>query len=232
VLLNGKSRGEGSPLVLIHGLFGDLDNLGGLAKSLAQHFCVYQIDLPNHGQSYHIKSMDYQSQSDAVIAWMNAQHLETVTLVGHSMGGKVAMAIAQRFPERVSQLVVMDIAPVDYQVSRHDNVFNALRETQTVTLENRQQAQSIMNRTPFKSAHGGRHRALATCRKASRGRKCHRTLFNAGRALTVKQPLWYIAPQKSVLNGGTHALRALSIARKNWSRSRLRRDFLFYRHGN
>lgn len=147
MLLNGKSRGEGSPLVLIHGLFGDLDNLGGLAKSLAQHFCVYQIDLPNHGQSYHTESMDYQSQSDAVIAWMNAQRLETVTLVGHSMGGKVAMAIAQRFPERVSQLVVMDIAPVDYQVSRHDNVFNALRETQTVTLENRQQAQSIMNRT-------------------------------------------------------------------------------------
>ncbi|OOE90807.1 alpha/beta fold hydrolase [Salinivibrio sharmensis] len=145
MLFNGKSRGEGSPLVLIHGLFGDLDNLGGLAKTLADHFCVYQIDLPNHGRSYHTESTDYQSQSDAVVAWMDGQQLESAIIVGHSMGGKVAMAVAQRFPERVEQLVVMDIAPVDYQVSRHDNVFKALHQTQRVTLKSRQQAQTIMN---------------------------------------------------------------------------------------
>jgi len=147
VLLNEKSRGEGSPLVLIHGLFGNLDNLGGLAKTLADHFCVYQIDLPNHGQSYHTKQVDYQAQSDAVVAWMDHHQLDKVTLVGHSMGGKVAMAIAQRFPERVTQLVVMDIAPVDYQVNRHDAVFTALKRTQNTPLTSRQQAQSIMDET-------------------------------------------------------------------------------------
>lgn len=144
VHLNYKIQGEGQPLVLIHGLFGSLDNLGGLAKVLAEHYTVYQIDLPNHGLSDRIDNVDYLSQADAVNTFLDQQSLNEVTLIGHSMGGKVAMMLAQRHPEKVKSLVVMDIAPVAYQVRRHDDVFAGLNASANQPIQNRKEAESIL----------------------------------------------------------------------------------------
>ncbi|MEZ8143962.1 alpha/beta fold hydrolase [Enterovibrio sp. FF113] len=142
MFLNYKIQGEGHPLLLIHGLFGSLDNLGGLARVLAEHYKVYQIDLPNHGQSPRSEQVDYLSQANAVKAFLFQQGLDRVSVVGHSMGGKVAMMLAITCPDLVDQLVVMDIAPVAYQVRRHDAVFSGLNASVQSPISNRKEAEA------------------------------------------------------------------------------------------
>ncbi|WP_325892121.1 alpha/beta fold hydrolase [Grimontia sp. NTOU-MAR1] len=142
--LNFKIQGEGSPLLLIHGLFGSLDNLGGLAKVLAEHYQVYQIDLPNHGQSPRSANVDYVSQATAVKDFLDQQKLEKVSVVGHSMGGKVAMMLAQLHPDHLEDLVVMDIAPVEYKVRRHDAVLAGLNASMAQPILSRKDAEAAL----------------------------------------------------------------------------------------
>jgi len=105
---------SGEPLVLLHGLFGMGKNLSSIARSLASQHRVYAFDLPNHGRSPHSEQMSIDSLVDAVLAMLDSLQLERVNLLGHSLGGKVAMALALRCAERVARLVVVDIAPVAY----------------------------------------------------------------------------------------------------------------------
>ncbi|WP_407330871.1 alpha/beta fold hydrolase [Enterovibrio sp. 27052020O] len=141
MFLNYKIQGEGRPLLLIHGLFGSLDNLGGLARVLAEHYQVYQIDLPNHGLSPRSEHVDYLSQANAVKEFLFQQDLDHVSVVGHSMGGKVAMMLAITNPGLVDQLVVMDIAPVNYEVRRHDAVFAGLHASVQSPITSRKEAE-------------------------------------------------------------------------------------------
>ncbi|MEZ8145451.1 esterase [Enterovibrio norvegicus] len=145
MFLNFKIQGEGQPLLLIHGLFGSLDNLGGLARVLADHYKVYQIDLPNHGQSPRSDDVTYPSQASAVKDFITQQGLNHVSVVGHSMGGKVAMAFAMANPDLVDQLVVMDIAPVQYRVRRHDAVLAGLNATMQTPIANRKEAEQTLS---------------------------------------------------------------------------------------
>lgn len=131
--------------MLIHGLFGSLDNLGGLARVLADHYKVYQIDLPNHGQSPRSDDVTYPSQASAVKDFITQQGLNHVSVVGHSMGGKVAMAFAMANPDLVDQLVVMDIAPVQYRVRRHDAVLAGLNATMQTPIANRKEAEQTLS---------------------------------------------------------------------------------------
>ncbi|MCE9687382.1 alpha/beta fold hydrolase [Shewanella sp. AS16] len=119
------SSGQGSAVVLIHGLFGNLDNLKALGQVLEQHHRVIRVDVPNHGLSEHWQQMDYPRLATAMTALLDALDLPRAHLVGHSMGGKIAMATALAAPERVGSLVVADIAPVAYS-PRHDTVFDGL----------------------------------------------------------------------------------------------------------
>ncbi|WP_028024974.1 alpha/beta fold hydrolase [Enterovibrio calviensis] len=144
MFLNYKIQGEGRPLLLIHGLFGSLDNLGGLARVLSEHYKVYQIDLPNHGQSPRSQNVDYISQANAVKDFMTQQGLESTSVVGHSMGGKVAMMLAISHPKMIDQLVVMDIAPVAYQERRHDAVLEGLNASMKSPITNRKIAEAIL----------------------------------------------------------------------------------------
>ena len=113
VALNHRITGEGPPLILLHGLFGSLDNLGGIARRLEDQWQIHALDERNHGSSPHTDTMDYPAMAADVIAYMDAQALDKVSLLGHSMGGKVAMQVALQAPERVEKLIVADIAPVD-----------------------------------------------------------------------------------------------------------------------
>ena len=112
--LNYKQVGEGKHIVLIHGLFGSLENLNMVAKSLSQHYCVTSIDVRNHGNSFHQQNMDYQVLAQDVINLLDTLSIEHCHILGHSMGGKIAMKIALSFPERINKLIVADIAPVEY----------------------------------------------------------------------------------------------------------------------
>lgn len=113
--LNYRKIGEhGAPLFVLHGLYGNSDNWMSIGRQLANKFQVYLVDLRNHGRSFHDAEHSYDSMV-ADLAWLISYlELDRITLLGHSMGGKVAMKFAAFYPERVKQLVVLDIAPKNY----------------------------------------------------------------------------------------------------------------------
>lgn len=123
--LHFKQLGHGEPLVLLHGLFGQSDNWFGVAPKLAEKFHVWMPDLRNHGHSPHHPEMDYPLMAADVEKFFAAQRLEGAHVIGHSMGGKVAMQFALDFPARVKKLVVVDMAPRAYE-RKHDQIFAAL----------------------------------------------------------------------------------------------------------
>ena len=138
-MLFHKQVGEGAPLVILHGLFGSLDNWMGIAKALGSQFTVYLVDLRNHGRSFHDEVFDYPSMSQDLVQWSQSVNLGEFHLMGHSMGGKVAMHYAQANPEKLRKLVVVDIAPKAYPV-HHESILQGLGTMNPLQLESRQQA--------------------------------------------------------------------------------------------
>jgi esterase len=136
-----------APLVLLHGLLGSSRNWQTAGAGLAdvaggRH--VWALDLRNHGKSPWSVGMTYEAMVADVLAWMDARGLAAVDLMGHSMGGKVAMALACRCPERVRRLVVVDIAPRDYLSHGHRAEFAAMNELRLETLQSRGDAEMKM----------------------------------------------------------------------------------------
>jgi esterase len=131
-------------VLLIHGLFGDKNNLNNLKKTLLPQFNVMTIDLPDHGQSSHVKHWQFDTVIDDIYALLAQQNFIPCSIVGHSLGGKVAMAMALSRPDDIKKVVVADIAPVAYP-PRHDAVFNALEAVERAKVSDRKQAVEIMN---------------------------------------------------------------------------------------
>jgi esterase len=145
--LHHRIKGEGdSVIIMLHGLFGSLENLGGIGRLLADQLCVHSLDLRNHGRSPHHPQMNYQNMATDIINYMNDAGLEKAHLLGHSMGGKTAMQLALSNPERVKSLIVADIAPVHYP-PHHDEVFEGLRQVEPAQLQSRQQADELLKNT-------------------------------------------------------------------------------------
>jgi esterase len=119
MLLNYQEFGEGRPVIILHGLFGSSRNWQGIARALAENHRVITPDLRNHGQSFHEDSMSYIDMADDIITLCDHLNISDAILMGHSMGGKVAMTIALTHPEQFSALVIVDIAPFDYEHSFH-----------------------------------------------------------------------------------------------------------------
>jgi pimeloyl-ACP methyl ester carboxylesterase len=114
MLLNTLVSGEGLPIALLHGLFGRAKNLAHIARRLANTNRVISIDLRNHGASPHAADMDYPTLARDVLQTLAAMNALPTALLGHSMGGKAAMAAALLAPTQISRLLVADIAPVAY----------------------------------------------------------------------------------------------------------------------
>lgn len=112
--LNHEDTGAGRAIIVLHGLFGSLTNWKGIARKLADEFRVISVDLRNHGRSPWDDDVSYPAMADDVAELMDDLDLEDALLVGHSMGGKVAMTLALEQPQRVAALAVIDIAPVAY----------------------------------------------------------------------------------------------------------------------
>lgn len=125
-LLNYQQLGTGTPILLIHGLFGSLENLNMVAKPLSENFQVTSIDVRNHGNSFHQEGMDYSTLVNDVINLLDHLHIERCIVLGHSMGGKIAMQLALEYPERVEKLIVADIAPVSYP-PHHNEIIKGLQ---------------------------------------------------------------------------------------------------------
>lgn len=141
--LNHQISGQGQPLVLLHGLFGSLENLGGIRRELEGQYQIIAVDLPDHGRSGHTTAFSYQDYSQQVLQLLDSLDVKKAVVLGHSMGGKVAMCLAQQHPERVSQLIVADIAPVAYP-DRHSSIFAGLNQVDLPTLQDRRQADRQM----------------------------------------------------------------------------------------
>jgi len=113
--LYSRKVGENGPdFVVLHGLFGSGKNWRSFAGSLEEDFQVWTLDARNHGDSPHADSMSYQQMAEDVVRFVDENELENVILLGHSMGGKTAMQLALKFPDRIAALIVVDIAPVCY----------------------------------------------------------------------------------------------------------------------
>ncbi|ECS5319920.1 alpha/beta fold hydrolase, partial [Salmonella enterica subsp. enterica serovar Hadar] len=133
-----------SPIVLVHGLFGSLDNLGILARDLVADHDIIQVDMRNHGLSPRSPEMNYPAMAQDLLDTLDARQIEKAIFIGHSMGGKAVMALTALAPERVERLVAIDIAPVDYHVRRHDEIFAAINAVTDAQASSRQQAASVM----------------------------------------------------------------------------------------
>lgn len=137
--LHYRIYGKGSPLFILHGLFGSADNWNSLAKQYAKYFEVYVIDQRNHGLSPHDDEWNYDVMTDDLIEIIQDKSLNSVYLIGHSMGGKTAMFAACRYPDIFKKLIVADIALRYYPV-HHTEIITVLSAFPLHEISSRQQA--------------------------------------------------------------------------------------------
>lgn len=137
--ISGQQNSNKEPVVLIHGLFGSYENLGVIERSLSELYQVINIDVRNHGRSGHSSEMNYQLMAQDLAQTLDSLGVETAVLLGHSMGGKLAMAYAVKYPARVSKLILADIAPVSYP-PRHSSIFTGLNSVDLPRIDNRADA--------------------------------------------------------------------------------------------
>ena len=126
-MINFRRAGNGENVLLLHGLFGMGANLKSISRALSPHFSVYSIDLPDHGGSSWLSKRDLRIYAEHLMGWLDEYNLHKCHLIGHSLGGKVAMQMALIDPARFCSLVIVDIAPISYPTS-HQNVFDAMQD--------------------------------------------------------------------------------------------------------
>jgi pimeloyl-ACP methyl ester carboxylesterase len=145
-ILHCKRYGSGEPVLILHGLFGCWDNWHPVAKALSQRFCVYVPDLRNHGQSFHSPRFDYEVMAGDVQRLLDALAVDRAALLGHSMGGKVALRFAALFPERVRRLGVVDITHKADR-SLHNEAIEALAHLDLQSLRSLKDADAKLRRS-------------------------------------------------------------------------------------
>ncbi len=131
-----RKFGQGVPIIILHGLYGSSDNWVTIGRSLSEYFEVWLVDQRNHGKSPHSPEHDYQAMQADLKQLMDDNEIEKAILIGHSMGGKTVMQFAFENPERVNQLIVLDIAPKSYLFSldiesdtlNHKNIMQSMLE--------------------------------------------------------------------------------------------------------
>jgi esterase len=123
--LHYQESGEGIPLIIIHGLFGSADNWRSMAKYFSRFYRVVSVDLRNHGRSPHSDEQNFTIMAEDIHELCEDLRLDQVNILGHSLGGKVAMKFAAMYPDMVAKLVVVDIAPRQY-FSAHTPLMDAM----------------------------------------------------------------------------------------------------------
>ena len=145
VKLHHTVHGNGEPIIMLHGLFGFSRNLRSITDRLSERYKVITVDLRNHGQSGHADSMTYIEMADDIILLMEQLSIDYASLIGHSMGGKVAMTAALQNAALIKQLIVLDISPVRY-VRAYGKLFAAMESLPLDTIKNRKDAEIYLNR--------------------------------------------------------------------------------------
>ena len=144
--LNYQTFGTGRPLIILHGLFGSSDNWRNIAKQMAEKALIIAVDLRNHGRSPHSVEQTYALMADDLFELLNDLNLDKVDMIGHSMGGKVAMAFSQYYPQRLNKLVVVDIAPRAY-MDGHSEIFRSLLAIDLSLYATRNEVDDVLKKT-------------------------------------------------------------------------------------
>jgi pimeloyl-ACP methyl ester carboxylesterase len=134
-----RKLGQGKPLIILHGLFGSSDNWMSVAKVLAENFEVYVIDQRNHGQSFHAPEHNFDVMANDLAQFVSENGIVAPIIMGHSMGGKVAMRYVLDNPDKVEKLVVVDISPRGYKV-HHDQILEGLKSIRIDSISSRKEA--------------------------------------------------------------------------------------------
>lgn len=144
--LSYKEVGEGKPLIILHGLFGSLDNWITIAKKLETQRKVFLIDQRNHGHSPHSEVFNYEVMADDLKEFVEKHQIINFELMGHSMGGKTAMFFATKYAQLVDKLIVVDISPRYYPV-HHETIIKGLRTLHLDTINSRNQADQELSKS-------------------------------------------------------------------------------------
>ena len=144
-MLYSKIEGIGQPIVILHGFLGMSDNWKTIAANYAQEgFNAHILDLRNHGRSFHSNEFDYNLMVQDVFEYCEFHNLEKIFLLGHSMGGKVAMLFATNFPEKVEKLIIADIGP-KYYPPHHQTILEGLNAVDFSKKPSRSQVEQILS---------------------------------------------------------------------------------------
>lgn len=144
-MLHSRIEGEGKPLLIIHGFLGTSDNwktLGG--QYVVNGFQVHAIDMRNHGKSFHSDEFSYDVMVQDLVEYCDANNLDKIDIIGHSMGGKAAMFFATQYPEKVNRLVVADIGPKYYR-PHHQDILAGLNAVDFSTKPERSDVEAILS---------------------------------------------------------------------------------------
>lgn len=131
------------PILLMHGLFGDMNNLGMIARGLDEYTTI-QIDARNHGESFQSDEMNYDVMAMDIVNLLAHLNIEKVILLGHSMGGKAVINVTKLIPDKIDKLIIIDVAPVAYHERRHDEILATLKAVSASGITNRRTATELM----------------------------------------------------------------------------------------
>ena len=134
-------------LIIIHGLFGMSDNWNSLGKQFSKYCRVHLIDLRNHGRSPHSDDFNYEVMCGDVLEYMEDNNIEKPIILGHSLGGKVAMKFAFLYPDKIEKLIVADMAPRRYNTDFHQNLLSTLYRLPLENFEKREEIDKLLAST-------------------------------------------------------------------------------------
>ena len=144
MVLHSQIIGTGTPFVILHGFLGMSDNWKSHGKNFAaQGYQMHLIDQRNHGRSFHDPVFNYEAMAKDLLTYCKYHKLDQVVLLGHSMGGKTAMEFAVTNPERVSKLIIADIAPREYD-EHHQDILDALGVLDFTVINSRAKADQVL----------------------------------------------------------------------------------------
>ena len=143
-MINAAVAGRGEPLLILHGLFGSLDNYRSVGLHFERHHQVHRLDLPGHGGSDSLPELTIAAMAEQVLGYLKQHNIKHCAVLGHSLGGKVAMALANSDThQRISKLIIVDIAPRLYP-PHHQSLLDALSSVDLHTLADRRDAEKLL----------------------------------------------------------------------------------------
>lgn len=156
-----------TPLFILHGLLGSMDNWRTQAKNLSKNRPVYTLDLRNHGNSPHLDGMSYREMYEDVLRVVEHEKIDSFHLLGHSMGGKVSMHLSLARPEMIKSLIIVDIAPKPYPLW-HQKTLQGVMEAPIADFESRKEVDEFLK--PWIGDHAERTFILMNLKRADDGK--------------------------------------------------------------